>query len=339
MISTLVLGGSNGAAEGLALQDKETTGTVSKTHLIVDVMPESDSTRVVFADKAEINYASNSKLLQGGYVVARESVINTAGAGTVDKLVGEMVQLNLTGGNVTAAVCVEAEISTVGAGTLVAGLAGFYFPNLEGVPNIANVQQLAAFQNDHKKAVVRSAGPFLNGKSVEVAPPAHAGLAVGRYYSAPAKSMTQNVMAPNVIYINYVHVPRRCKLSKLGFNVTGAVAGNARLGLYNVVGSGIADLIVQSGDISTASVGPKEANIDVEVDSGVYAVVVVCSANPVLSWHEIASHDLIGSSSPTGFSEIAYVSYPYGALPPAANLMPTFAANTIEPHLWFRISA
>jgi hypothetical protein len=313
------------------------SGTGSASTLSVSVAPTANTTRVVFGKKIELTYSSSFNITTGGYVSAGQDVINTAGAGTIDKLVGRVAQLNLTGGNVSAAVGVEAVLSSVGAATLVAGYAAFYSPNLASVPNIANILQMAAFQNDEPRAHILNRGKLLDGDLIEFAPPYHIGLLAGRYYSAPARSMTANAVAANVIYVTFVTVPRRTTITKLGLNVTVAATGNAILGLYKVKDGTLTTIAAQTGSLSTATTGAKEGAISVEVNAGTYAVVAVFSGTPTINWHEIATHHAIGSLSPTGFSEFAFISFAFGTLPATANIVPTFTANTIEPHLWFRL--
>lgn len=314
------------------------SGTNSSSTMDVSVAPTANSTQVSIGRRIQMSFSSAFNVLTGGYIVAAQDVISTAGSGTHDKIVARMSQVNMTGGNVAAAVGNEAVFSQIGATTQVAGAAGFLFANHRGVANIGNVSTLAAFSNQDPVAIMVSAGPYLNSDLREIAPSRSAGLVTGRYYSAPLKSMTTNVVATGAIYVTYVYVPRRCTLAALGFNVTTGAAGNGRLGLYKVANNTLTTLVVQTGDISTASTGVKEGSVSVQIDSGVYALVAEFSGTPTIGWHEINTHDMIGASSPTGFSEQAYITpFAYGALPATANILPTFAANTIEPHLWFRV--
>lgn len=322
-----------------AFSNTTTSGTNASSTIDLSVAPSGNSTQVAIGKRVSISYNSSSNMTTGGYLMPGQDVLNTAGTGTHDKLVGRNSQMNLTGGNVASAIGFEASVSTVGATTLIGGYAGYYFPNLAGVANIANITTLAAFSNDETRAIVRSAGPFVNADLREIAPSAHAGLATGRYYSAPAKSMTQNIVAVNTIYVTYVHVPRRCTIAVLGFNVTTGATGSGIVGMYKVKDTMLTTLVAQTGALSTATTGAREGAVSVQIDSGLYAIVAVFNATPTIGWHEINSHHIIGASSITGFSEQAYISSSFGTLPTTANIAPTFAANTIEPHLWFRITS
>lgn len=318
--------------------DKFAAGVFTPLSKAMTVAPTSDSLRSVFLEKLELTYNSGRSLRSGAWVSSQQKVLNTAGAGTVDKLVVDMVQLNVTGARVKAALGYEAVLSYVDPASVIESYAGFYFPNIAAVPNIANVQKMAAFQNDERRAHVMSRGPFLNGDLVEVAPPFHPGLIPGRYYAAPARSMTQAPVAPSAGYVTYVHIPARATLTKLGFNVVNGAAGVGRLALYKVANGRLKSLVTQSGELSTEAAGPVEASISAEVDSGTYAIVALFSASPVISWHEISPSGALGARSPTGFSEYAFIpGIPYGPLPENPDILPTFEANAIEPHLWFRV--
>jgi len=323
----------------LEIQESGVLGTKAIRGLTVYITPTADSQQVVIAERSQINVVTERNIVQGGYVVAGEDVVNTAGGGSVDKLVGRMVQLNLTNkGGVKAAVGIEPVISTVGADTIVGGLALFYVPNMDSVANIDRIAQKAAFSNDDPRFMIHNRGVYLNGDLQELSPTAHIGLIAGRYYSAPARSMTRNAVAANVVYVTYVHVPHRATIKHLGLEVVAGSQGLARLALYKVDKGKITARIAQTGELNTSAAGVLEGDVSVTVDSGMYALVGIFSGTPDLVFHEIDSHRQCGSATPRGYSEHAYIAgVPFGSLPESAGILPTFAANTIEPHLWFRV--
>jgi hypothetical protein len=163
------------------------------------------------------------------------------------------------------------------------------------------------------------------------------GLVAGRYYSAPAISMTATAVAANRLYVTFVIVPNRSTITKLGFNITVAAPGNAIMGLYKVANAALTTLVAQTPLISTGTTGAKEGAISAIVDAGTYAVVGVFSAAPAISFHGVSSHTIIGSLSPIGFQEAAFISFAFGTLPAAPNVVPNFIAGATEPHLWFRL--
>lgn len=321
--------------------DTATSGTNAKSTEDITSNPATNSTQVSIGRRIKSIYTSAANMLTGGYLNPLQVSINTtSGSGTHDKQVVVQQDANLLGGNIASFVGYEAGISSMGATTNIAGTAFFLVKNMTGVSGTERIGTFGGYVNQDPRVLTVSAGPYLNSDLRELSPSRSAGLVPGRYYSAPLKSMTSNIVATSVIYVTYVYVPRRCVLSGLGFNVTTAAAGNGRLGLYKVANNTVTTLVVQTGDISTATTGTKEGAISTQIDSGVYALVAEFSGTPSIGWHEINTHDMIGAISATGFSEQAYITpFAYGALPATANILPTFAANTIEPHLFFRVSA
>lgn len=313
------------------------TGVNASTTIDLAVSPLAASIQVAIGQRVSINYNSSQNMQAGGYLLPFQGVINTAGSGTHDKLVVNYAQLNLTGGNVAAAVGFESNVATIGATTVIAGLAGFLFANHRGVPNIGNVGTLAALSNQDPVAIIVSAGPFVNADLRELSPSKSAGVLAGRYYSAPCGPVGPQIVATSVIYVTYVHIPHRCTPTKLGVNITTALAGNAILGLYKVKDNMLTTLVTQTAQLSTAATGAIEGTVSTQVDSGMYALVATFSSACSVSWHTIVSCDQIGMSTPTGFFEYAFITpFAFGALPATANIIPTYAANTVEPHLWWR---
>lgn len=321
-----------------------TSGTNASITQDVAVTPTANTTQVPIGHRVQLNYNSGFNVTTGGYMLGFESVLNTQGTGTHDKMVGNLSQLNLTGGNVTSALGFEAEIASIAAGTLVGGFAGFYFPNLAGVANIGNVSQMAALQNDHSEAVIRSAGPFQTQKLVEVAPPYSIGLVANRYYSAPYDTIAAAAISTNVIYLVPVYVPQRTTVTKLGFQVTTAATtgGLARLGIYRAQNGQPTELIIDAGTVATTSLGAKEITINTRLDSGTYFIAanfnIACSIN-FHSGNAVQRAAMYGQSSPTttggGLENATYIASGFAAFP-SQGVTPVFAVTQAEPHLWFR---
>lgn len=321
-----------------------TSGTNASITQDVAVTPTANTTQVPIGHRVQLNYNSTFNVTTGGYMLGFESVLNTQGTGTHDKMVGNLSQLNLTGGNVTSALAFEAEIASISATTLVAGFAGFYFPNLSGVANIGNVAQMAALQNDYTEAVIRSAGPFQTQKLVEVSPPYAIGLLANRYYSAPFDTIAPSTISPNIIYLIPVHVPSRTLVTKLGFQVTtlATAGGLARLGIYRAINGQPVDLVVDAGTIATTSIGAKEITISTRLDSGTYFLAVnfniACSVN-FHSGGAAQRTQIYGQSSPTltgaTLEGATYIAAAFGSFPSTGSAV-TFSATQAEPHVWFR---
>lgn len=320
-----------------------TSGTTAYSKMDVDYTPSGSSTAVVISHRAQVNYSGTSSIASGGWLTASQHVLNIGNAGTIDKLVGSMSQLNVAGstGTITSALGYEAVVSTIPAGRVIQAYAGYYFPNLSGVPNIGNITSVAAFANDYPAAVVRSAGPFLNAAGAELTPSYHIGLIAGRYYSTPSSALSTAAMVANVAYVIPVFVPHRTTITKLGVEVTNArISTSIRLGLYRVRGVGLPPvLVVDGGVVSSNSTGVKEVTVSVTVDSGSYFIAAVSNGTPSIRHHAIQAHHtmMYGSDSPSAVNGVAYYPYAYGTLPSVLPSAPTIAGQNAEPHLWFRI--
>lgn len=334
---TLIVGNPAAPIKSTNTRSSGTNASVTEDHT---VKPALDSIQTVIGRRISSFYSSVKNMLVGGYVNPFQVSISTsAGSGTHDKMVVSQQDANLLGGNVAAFVGYEAGISSMGSSTSIAGTAFYLVKNMTGVSGTERIGTFGGYVNQDPRVLTISAGPYLNSDLREIAPSRSAGLVVGRYYSSPLKSMAApTVVATGVIYVTYIHVPRRCTPTKLGCNVTTAAAGNVILGLYKVADNTLTKLVAQTAQISTATTGAKEGTVSTQIDSGTYAIVATFSGTPTINWHEINNHDMIGAASATGYSEQAYISpFAFGVLPATANILPSFTPNTIEPHLWFRL--
>lgn len=328
------------------------TGTNAARTNDITVNPSAGSTQVLFAERNQLNYISAQNMNTGGYLCPGQDVINTAAStGTHDKMVGRLAQFNLLGGAVTSALGFEAEIATIGASTTVGSYAGFYLPNLSGVPNIGNVSQLYSFASDHVNSASKNAGRTLNGRLAEIGPAYHPGLVTGRYYTAPYDTLAAQNSAVNILYFVPIWIPHRCTITKLGLTVTTLGAGSARFGLWDSVNgfagglSGIPrNRIIDAGTVSVATTGDKEVTISQSVDAGMYFISMVTDVVFGFNWHTIdprlrlAQYGASGAAvSGSGLEGAAYMPFTYGALPATNSTALTYQAIQNEPHLWFRL--
>lgn len=330
----------------LAISDSETSGTESITSTTVNVSPVSGSTRVVFGNKVEINFDSPESITQGGWLTAQEKTVNTAGGGTIDKIVGDMVQLNLTGGRVASALCYEAEIATVDA--QVDALCGFYFPNLENVPGINSIGMLAAFANQHRRAIIMNAGVYVDGDLRQLAPPAQIGFAPGRYYSAPYRWLGYSTTTPGIADLMPIYIPHRCTIAALGVGVNGSLAGaKGRIALYTAQSGAVGVLKAQTAELDLSTPGAKEGLLNKEIDGGMYWLALNTSLSVNASSHspQDTGHfaAMFGQSDPlaSDTATLRTARIPlggYGPYPQVAGVVPTYLASDARRHLWLRIT-
>lgn len=267
--------------------------------------------------------------------------------GRVDKIVGDMVQLNITGGRVASALCYEAEIATVGAE--VGSLCGFYFPNLENVPGIDTIEVLAAFANHHRRTIIMNAGVYLDSNMRQLTAAAHIGFAPGRYYTAPYRWRGYSGTTPGVADLMPIYVPQRCKLAALGVGIDGSVAGaKGRIALYTAQNGGVGALMAQTAELDLSTPSVKEGNVNAEIDGGMYwlalntsAAVNATSQSPQDTGPFAAmfgQEDPLASDGSTLHSARVNLGA-YGPFPALAAVVPSYVASDARRHLWLRIAA
>lgn len=345
-------GGLDEAAVDAKLASSTTTKTVVTGTVIgqssdMNVQPTGNSSATYFARRDQLTWNTNNNLNVGGWITANESVLNIGGTGTIDKVVSNMSQVNLSNSvTVSAALGYEAVLSAISATTTVTSFCGFYFPNLRNVANINRVTTLAAFANDDSVAICRTKGPFYNGTLQEFAPPHHPGITSGRYYTSPYWYLGEGFTQVGSAGLIMVYIPHRITIGAFGFNVTNAPANaKARLAMYTTETGRIQNLVWQSGEIDCSSTGIKEVTTNVQVDAGTYWLGIATNMTIGVSYHapmiteEKAS--VFGLPSPlvnqTTLSRSAVVPFPYGVFPALVSAAPTYNTGDSEPHIWFRL--
>lgn len=340
--------------------DTGTTGTENLQTLTLTTTPSGASDKQVFATSEANTYNSSNSVSAPGYNSVKQLNLTLTGAGTHDKGVVQLGTASALGGNVTSLLGFESELVGVGASTTVGSWCAYYSPNLSSVSNIGNVDLFYSFANDHvgapsnalaKPAISKESGITVNGRLTELSPAYHPGLVAGQYYSAPTSAITPAAVLANTMYCIPVIIPHRCLPTKLGINVTTAVAGNVVIGLYNSACSGApgstngvpTTLVAQISAISTGTTGIKEGAITISdgyVDAGLYFIVVNFSADPSVTQFTVDSSlcSILGLVAPTDLTCAGYISTAYSAtMPSTIGVMAYSSSVTALPRAWFRI--
>ena len=313
----------------------------------VNVSPLANSTLQFTMRKQKVDFNSIFNVESGGWLGVDSPEVTTAGTGTIDKIVIRNPKVTLEGGNINVAIMDEPSIGGLGVTTLVENLIMQYIPDLSAVPNISNVQNFWSWACDHYLSKTRNAGQHLKtinplaGSTItqEIAP-MHGGVVTGRYYfpySAKAPLAGAALIAGVRYYVPFV-VPTRKTYIEIGARVIGAVASsNMRLGIHHSVNGVATDLIVDSGDIATATVGAKIAVINETLEAGFYWLTIQASAAISINHCEIAQLMTLAGSTSDDLLEIAPYAGPvaYGALPnPATGI--NYSTQTNLPAIWLR---
>lgn len=339
-------GGTGGWGVNRVYSSRSSSGTSSIESVTVTINPLLNNTTAQFiGSRIEVLFDSANNWASGGYPMVAEDVFNTQGTGTIDKMVGRLVQFNLTNPHVKAALCFEGVCSMVSETTTVDVLAGFFWPNLTIVPNIDRIKRRAAFINQDPESVIQSYGPYQNANLVELAPPAHPGTLTGKYFTAPYDTLAAAALPADRLYFLPVFIPHRKVIKKLGFNVTtaGAAGSKAKIGLWRALEGLPVALEASVVDIDVSTVGLKDVDINVRLNPGTYFIGVVSSAAISITY---ASGGLAHQAQQFGQDDplatgASLISGGYAPVAFADDLQPvyygfTYTKATNRPHLWLR---
>lgn len=177
----------------------------------------------------------------------------------------------------------------------------------------------------------------------------HPGFKSGNYYLhtpfvQTINSTSANVEANSLIYTP-LFIPKRITIDRLAMRTASNVAGSLfRFGIYNNSSNGLpSNLLVDAGEMSSATLGFKEGVINCALNIGWYWLAVNSfTTKPSITAAStfFGSTHFLGFASPLSTSSI--YSYwqsgvSYGALPsnaPVSNLV----ENTTLPLYWFRVA-
>ncbi len=264
-----------------------------------------------------------------------------ASSGTINLSTATGDYVNVTGTTtitaITLAQGLERTVKFAGILTLTNG-ASLILPSGANITTAAG--DVAIFRGEASGVVRCVAYTKANGQAVAstaVGSYQNNGYALNRYNFGLATAATSGaaVTANRLYAVPYV-VGATTTFTRIGINVTSAIAGNARLGIYNWADGVPSTLVLDCGTVSTSSTGDKEITISQSLTAGVYALAVVFDAAPsvaVANERNLINY-LVGDVSSTGNNVFQYMAHTYGALP-ASFSAPTYT-GTASPVLWMR---
>ena len=168
------------------------------------------------------------------------------------------------------------------------------------------------------------------------------GVRTNGYYTGfhAAINTTGVAYTANTLYANFFVNYASDTFTRIGIYVSSAVAGNARLGIYNVENGVPTSLVLDAGTVSTGTTGEKEITISQALEPGVYCLAVILDAAPSLyrsfSQNQVAANALYGQDNTFATYYSFNTSQTYGALP---STHPTPTVNTTlsnVPAVWLR---
>lgn len=162
-----------------------------------------------------------------------------------------------------------------------------------------------------------------------------------RYYTSYAGNIqsTRTMTAGRMFYMPLV-IPNSITATRIGVNVTTALAGSARLGIYadsSGVPSGAP--LLDAGTVDTSTTGEKEITISLALSPGLYWIVVVASSASTLTAENLnansANFPNLGVTSGSGSGiTLAFEDITFGSLPSVGTL--TWNTSKIPPRVWIR---
>jgi hypothetical protein len=134
----------------------------------------------------------------------------------------------------------------------------------------------------------------------------------------------QAATADRIVYQPFI-VPVTTTFTRIGVAVNAGAAGNARLGIYNAADGVPTSLVLDAGEINTATSGTKEITISQELSPGMYFLAqTYSSGSPTMkrgSSNASMISQVIGNDSPDNQITSYIETRSYSALPSSAGTL------------------
>jgi hypothetical protein len=163
------------------------------------------------------------------------------------------------------------------------------------------------------------------------------------WYTSPVTgtALTTGALTANRLYAIPFIVSKRTVSDRIAINVTTAGTGNARLGIYEDIGTYPSKLLLDAGAISIASTGIKSATISHVLMPGLKWLVVVSNGTPTIRSFAVASMvPILGFNNtlPITPNLGLYVTFTYAALPITFPSSPTMIVAVPIPAVFVRLA-
>lgn len=259
----------------------------------------------------------------GGWIAGMDSNVAVNNNSTVDKVYGVGAYTQVGENTVVDKVLgFEPALNHVDPSAYIEQYSGFYFPNLQAVPNIHNVANMACFASDMPGAHMRIRGNYMrvdeDGTVNEISPSIisqHTPMTqwpLGRVgYAAPEQQETPGgIMAVGVIYL-----ARQCRLTDLGIYLSVGMPGQGKLAVYRQSPRGFLGIkLWESAPFSTGGDGNKNTHPNMLLPSGIYLTVFISDVtNGVRTVANSMANSIFGTSGVDSMETIPF--YQVGSLP------------------------
>lgn len=171
-------------------------------------------------------------------------------------------------------------------------------------------------------------------------------MVANKYYSYPfIEATTTGTATADRMYAIAIYIPNACTITKIGIEQTTGVAGNCRLGIYNMGSDALpSTLLLDAGVVTTTTAAEKEIAISQSMTQGWYYLVALFdSGGASASTRRISTCAngafILGADSPATTSTVnaPYVAQTYGALPSTFGTPTLVSIAGTFPLVWVRI--
>lgn len=330
---------------GVPTSDGSPTGEFEGATFTHFVDPSTDSISTDFTIRSTVTYTGSNDVLSGGYMSALGSVLKVDGTGTLDKIVGQESQLQITQvSSVASVLFFEAVPSILTSGSNVEQAVGYYMANVSGVNAIDAIQSLRFLQCDQADAPSLINGPIyaqygysMSGAGGELGPAPGFGYADNRYYwpyTMSGRATADGVVA-NLIYVAPFMVSEKWEPNRIGAEVSAAAgSGTAKLGIYNSRNGVPQGLVATaSGTVDLTSATAQELTISATLYPGMYFLAINASATTTFVFGAMQyGSTLFGTETSNivdGTAEnTPYMSYTYDGSFPSAFVVTDYVNST-----------
>jgi len=163
------------------------------------------------------------------------------------------------------------------------------------------------------------------------------------WYTSPitGTALTTGALTANRLYAIPFVVSKRTVLDRIAINVTTAGTGNARLGIYEDLGTYPSKLLLDAGAISIATTGVKSVTISHVLTNGLKWLVIVSNGTPTIRSFAVASLSPVlgyGNTLGTAPNLGLYTAFTYAALPASFPASPTMITAVPIPAVFVRLN-
>lgn len=311
---------------------------------VLSVQPPSDSSQVYAAVYGRADYESASDIVSVGHIIGGLfHVRNLNSTGTVLLGIGVEGRVDATEGDITVVYANTVATSNNGdSNGAIANFTGYYVPDLSSTNPTTGYGHLAirrAYWSEDPDAYSKL-GPVTGATGQEIGTAPAVGTISSKYYMPFGVSGSAGAATTrSIAWATLFYCPERTTYTRIGVNVSTAVASTTvRLGIYKE-NSGPGALVVDGGTIDSSTTGDKEATISAALDAGLYWLVAQAeggASDPSLLWGTVNDYrSIYPQSSSTSTDAVAYV-VNTGALPDPFGSA-TFAGAGITPLIWLRV--